>query len=120
MYKSIVRVTVMCKYARIKYTISTVWSQKRIESGSRRREEMGRYTEHGRRKVAAAAMSADAAGKQRRKAAARDMKKRNLQSATEARAATEFEEDVVGEAPAEGDCHILLRACPPPPPQTHV
>ena len=46
-------------------------------------------------------MSADAARKQRRKAAARNMKKRNLQSAAEARAATG--EDVVGEAPAEED-----------------
>ena len=57
--------------------------------------------QHGKGKVAAAAMSADAARKQRRKAAARNMKKRNLQSAAEARAATEGH--VVGEAPAEGD-----------------
>ena len=42
--------------------------------------------QHGRRKVAAAAMSADAARKQRQKAAARNMKERNSQSATEARA----------------------------------
>ena len=46
-------------------------------------------------------MSVDAARKQRRKAAARNMKKRNLQSAAEARAVTE--EDVVGEAPAGED-----------------
>ena len=57
--------------------------------------------EEGSSGIPAAAMSADAARKQRRKAAARNMKKRNLQSAAEARAATE--EDVVGEAPAEAD-----------------
>ena len=43
--------------------------------------------QHGKRKVAAAAMSVDAARKQRWKAAARNMKKRILQSAAEAGAA---------------------------------